>query len=301
MKERERTHSAAVEPDLTAGPDEPDAAMPLDPEAQADVLEQRMLAELNAAAVQIKKAQINVSARLPAGSAALAGRSARLPTVAELEQQITTRPYRRGIGRLFWSRSADGLVTRLPPLPRAPTVVDFFALRFANTGNHCLQSANKALKRGADEEVVLACLLHDVAQELICADHGYWGAQLIEPYVSERTAFAIRNHQALRFFADEASGYEYPDVYRRLYGVDYVPEERLQETYRMVRAHRWYDAAREVTVSDLYAFDPAAKVTIEPFLDILGRHFKQPREGLGNDNSPVAHMWRTLANPDAPL
>jgi hypothetical protein len=260
-----------------------------------------MLAELNEAAAQIKVAQINVSARLPAGSAALAARSARLPTVAELEQQITTRPYRRGIGRLLWSRSADGLVTRLPPLPRAPTVADFFALRCANTGNHCLQSANKALKRGADEEVVLACLLHDVAQELMCADHGNWGAQMIEPYVSERTTFAIRNHQALRFFADAAAGYEYPDVYRRLYGVDYVPEERLQETYRMVRAHRWYDAAREVTVSDLYAFDPAAKVTIEPFIDILGRHFKQPREGLGNDNSPVAHMWRTLANPDAPL
>ena len=301
MKERERAHSAAAGPDLTVGPDEPDAAMPLDPEAQADLLEQRMLAELNEAAAQIKVAQVNVSARLPAGSAALAARSARLPTVAELEQQITTHPYRRGIGRLLWSRSADGLVTRLPPLPRAPTVADFFALRFANTGNHCLQSANKALNRGADEEVVLACLLHDVAQELMCADHGYWGAQMIEPYVSERTTFAIRNHQALRFFADEAAGYEYPDVYRRLYGVDYVPEERLQETYRMARAHRWYDAAREVTVSDLYAFDPAAKVTIEPFIDILGRHFKQPREGLGNDNSPVAHMWRTLANPDAPL
>jgi hypothetical protein len=37
------------------------------------------------------------------------------------------------------------------------------------------------------------------------------------------------------------------------------------------------------------------------FTDIVGRHFKQPKEGLGNDNSPVAHMWRTIANPDAPL
>jgi hypothetical protein len=36
-------------------------------------------------------------------------------------------------------------------------------------------------------------------------------------------------------------------------------------------------------------------------LDVIGRHFRQPREGLGNDNSPNAHMWRTLANPDAPL
>jgi hypothetical protein len=34
---------------------------------------------------------------------------------------------------------------------------------------------------------------------------------------------------------------------------------------------------------------------------LIGRRFKQPPEGLGNDNSPVAHMWRTLASPDAPL
>jgi hypothetical protein len=40
---------------------------------------------------------------------------------------------------------------------------------------------------------------------------------------------------------------------------------------------------------------------VAKFTDIVGRHFKQPTEGLGNDNSPVAHMWRTIANPDAPL
>jgi hypothetical protein len=51
----------------------------------------------------------------------------------------------------------------------------------------------------------------------------------------------------------------------------------------------------------LYSFNPNAVVTLEPFLDILGRHFKQPKEGLGNDNSPVAHMWRALARPDSPL
>jgi hypothetical protein len=56
-----------------------------------------------------------------------------------------------------------------------------------------------------------------------------------------------------------------------------------------------------VTVNDLYAFDPKAVVTIDPFLDIIGRHFKQPKEGLGNDNTPSSHMWRTIANPDAPL
>jgi hypothetical protein len=58
---------------------------------------------------------------------------------------------------------------------------------------------------------------------------------------------------------------------------------------------------RLVTVNDLYAFDPNAKVSIAPFEDIIGRHFKQPKEGLGYDNSPSAHMWRTLARPDNPL
>jgi hypothetical protein len=54
-------------------------------------------------------------------------------------------------------------------------------------------------------------------------------------------------------------------------------------------------------VNDLYAFDPDVIVTIDPFLDIIGRHFKQPKEGLGNDGSPVAHMWRSIIRPDQPL
>jgi hypothetical protein len=58
---------------------------------------------------------------------------------------------------------------------------------------------------------------------------------------------------------------------------------------------------RLVTVNDLYAFDPKAVVTIDPFTDIIGRQFKQPKEGLGYDNSPSAHMWRTIAHPDSPL
>jgi len=60
-------------------------------------------------------------------------------------------------------------------------------------------------------------------------------------------------------------------------------------------------SARLVTVNDLYSFDPKHVVDPEKFTDLIGRLFKQPKEGLGNDNSPVAHMWRTIANPDAPL
>jgi hypothetical protein len=45
----------------------------------------------------------------------------------------------------------------------------------------------------------------------------------------------------------------------------------------------------------------AAQVSLDPFIDIIGRQFKQPKEGLGYDNSLVAHMWRSLIFPDTPL
>ena len=161
--------------------------------------------------------------------------------------------------------------------------------------------ANQAMKRGMSEEVILACLLHDTVQELIKTDHGYWGAQMYEPYVPEKTAFAIRYHQALRFFEDKEAGYEYPDLYRTMFGEDYVPQPHIQADYKMVKNHKWYMEPRMVTVNDLYAFEPGVVVTIDPFVDIVHRNFKQPKEGLGNDNSPVAHMWRAIAMPDNPL
>lgn len=255
-------------------------------EAKADALEEYLSDRLMVAQLD------------PAEAAAA---SARFPTAAEIEAQIPTRHYRRGVGRLFLEPAPEANVERLPSMPSAPTLLDFFELRFAATRNHCLQSANKAMERGVKDEIVLACLLHDLVQVMMRADHGYWGAQLFEPYVPAETTFAIRYHQALRFYPDEEAGYVYPDLYRRIFGEDYVPARHVQEAHEYVRKHAWYDGPREVTVSDLYAFDPDAVVTIDPFVDLIGRHFKQPKEGLGNDNSAVAHMWRTIADPDAPL
>ena len=59
--------------------------------------------------------------------------------------------------------------------------------------------------------------------------------------------------------------------------------------------------ARMITLNDTYAFESGKQVSLDRFVDIIGRNFKQPREGLGYDNSPSAHMWRTIANPNRPL
>jgi hypothetical protein len=186
---------------------------------------------------------------------------------------------------------------RLPKMPAKPTLLDYFRCRFASM-NHLLQSATHALKGGQPEKVILACLLHDIAVSgFIRADHGYWGAQMIEPYVDEEVSWAVRAHQALRFFPDEAMGYKYPDMYVKNFGADYKPEPYIYEAYEKARNHKWYGTARLICVNDIYSFDPNAKVSIDDFVDIVGRNFKQPKEGLGWDSSPSAHMWRTLMRP----
>jgi hypothetical protein len=252
------------------------------PSTKADALESYLQRRLNEAA-----------------GAADGGATGKFPTVADIEAQIDKAPFRKGVGNLFSART--GNVQRLAPMPERPTLLDFFKLRFMATSNHVLQSANRALKTGMSEEIVLACLLHDVVQELIKVDHGWWGAQLFEPYVPEKTSFAIRYHQALRFYADPENGYEYPDLYRRMFGEDYKPEPYIEATYQMVRRHRWYIEPRMVTVNDLYAFDPNVRVDLQQFTDLIGRRFRQPKAGLGFDGSPVAHMWRSIMRPDAPL
>jgi predicted dinucleotide-utilizing enzyme len=186
---------------------------------------------------------------------------------------------------------------RLPAMPEKPTLVDFFKYRFGPAA-HLLQSARHAVNAGLPEKLVLACLLHDIGVVgFIRGDHGYWGAQLVEPYVDEEVTWAIRAHQVLRFYPDPSVGYEYPQAYVKAFGADYRPDPYIEEDYKRMRDHKWYMSARMITVNDIYSFDPNAVVELEEFTDVIGRNFRQPEQGLGFDNSPVAHMWRAMIRP----
>ena len=119
----------------------------------------------------------------------------------------------------------------LPVMPDKPKLLDFFHYRFNDIAfRHLLQSAKTALDAGQSETVVIACLLHDISNgALIRSDHGYWGAQMIAPYVSEEVAWAVQYHQALRYFADESAGFKYPDAYNKFFGPDYEPPEYITQ------------------------------------------------------------------------
>ena len=205
----------------------------------------------------------------------------------------TGRPKRAADDKRPYYQHDEPLLSKMP---KAPTLMDFYLQRFPT--NHVTQSARLALKRGSDEKVVLACLLHDIGLNIMGTDHGYWAAQLVRPYVDEAVSWAIEKHQALRFFADHEVGYEYPVRYLEYFGEDYVPEPYLKEEHDRAKNHKWYMTAREITIHDVYAFDADLQVEVQEFTDIIGRHFKQPKEGLGFDGSETAHMWRSVIWPN---
>jgi hypothetical protein len=188
----------------------------------------------------------------------------------------------------------------LPVMPERPRLLDFFHYRFTDIAfRHLLQSAKTALDAGQSETVVIACLLHDISNgALLRSDHGYWGAQMIAPYVSEEVAWAVKYHQALRYFADEAAGFKYPDAYNKFFGPDFSPPEYLHRAHEEARNHRWYMTSRLITIYDIYSFEDGVEVDPDIFTDIIGRNFREPEEGLGFDNSPAAHMWRTMIWPN---
>jgi hypothetical protein len=188
----------------------------------------------------------------------------------------------------------------LARMPEKPTLIDFFKYRFNDIAvSHLLGSAKRALDDGHSDNVVMACLLHDISNGcLIRPDHGYWGAQLIAPYVNEEVSWAVKYHQPLRYFADPAVGYEYPASYRQFFGADYQVPDYIRRDAEYAMQHKWYMTARLVTMYDLYFFEDKTPIDYGYFTDLIARNFRQPVEGLGYDDSPSSHMWRTMIWPN---
>lgn len=60
---------------------------------------------------------------------------------------------------------------------------------------HCLQTATRAERAGADDEVVFASLLHDVGKAISVPNHPAIAAEIIRPYVRPAVYDMIRVHQ----------------------------------------------------------------------------------------------------------
>lgn len=59
---------------------------------------------------------------------------------------------------------------------------------------HSLQSATRAEKDGADEEMVVATLIHDIGDNLAPHNHSQLVAAVLRPYVSEKIYWIMLHH-----------------------------------------------------------------------------------------------------------
>jgi predicted HD phosphohydrolase len=60
---------------------------------------------------------------------------------------------------------------------------------------HALQTATRAEAAGADEEVVVASLLHDVGKLISVANHPRIAAEILRPYVRHEVYCMVAHHQ----------------------------------------------------------------------------------------------------------
>ena len=65
---------------------------------------------------------------------------------------------------------------------------------------HSLQTATRALKDKASEEMIVAALLHDIGDELAPLNHSEYAASVLKPFVSEKTHWIIEKHGEFQMY-----------------------------------------------------------------------------------------------------
>lgn len=116
---------------------------------------------------------------------------AAVPTVSFTSMAAGTREDYELLERLeaqFASSTADRVLEQLKGL--AGSLAGYKVDRL----EHSLQSATRAYRDGAEEEMVVAALLHDIGDLLAPHNHSEMAAAVLRPYVSERTYWIVRQH-----------------------------------------------------------------------------------------------------------
>ena len=96
------------------------------------------------------------------------------------------------IGEAVSERQAGMSGTIRSMLASLELQVDGFAV---NQLEHGLQTATRAVRAGASEEMIVASLCHDIGKAISLANHAAISAEILKSYVSRETYEIIRTHQ----------------------------------------------------------------------------------------------------------
>src|SRR5207245_5763856 len=89
---------------------------------------------------------------------------------------------------------------------------------------HSLQAATRALNDGADDELIVAALIHDVGDELAPYNHAEVAAGIIRPYVRPEVTWIVEQHGLVQTY----------------YYVHHTGGDRFMRN--RLKGHKWFDA-----------------------------------------------------------
>jgi predicted HD phosphohydrolase len=125
---------------------------------------------------------------------------------------------------------------------------------------HSLQTATRAQRDGADVDMVVAALVHDIGDELSPFNHAQVAAAILRPYVRAEVTWTVLMHGLFQL---------------RYYGQHVGLDPEAREQYR---DHRWYDTCDRFCADwDQASFDPAYPTEpLEAFAPLVRQVFTRP-------------------------
>ena len=104
---------------------------------------------------------------------------------------------------------------------------------------HSLQAATRALRDGADEELIVAALIHDIGDDLAPYNHSEIAAGILRPYVRPEVTWIVEQHGLFQSY-----------YYAHHLGGNRNGREKFRD-------HPWYQACQDFCANwDQNSFDP---------------------------------------------
>ena len=136
---------------------------------------------------------------------------------------------------------------------------------------HSLQTATRAMREGADEEMIVAALIHDIGDELAPYNHAEVAAGIIRPYVRPEVTWIVAQHGLFQNY-----------YYVHHFGGDRNARDRLRD-------HPGYAACVHFCAAwDQCSFDPDYPTEkLEVFEPMLRRIFARPPHDPRYQSIPI--------------
>ena len=104
---------------------------------------------------------------------------------------------------------------------------------------HSLQTATRAEADGADEEMIVAALIHDIGDDLAPFNHSQYAASILRPYVRPEVTWVINQH----------------GLFQNYYYIHHLGGDRFEREKH--KDHPWYQSCVEFCEKwDQASFDP---------------------------------------------